>query len=93
MRCGVSQGSTLGSLPFLICINDFISATDFNSVVFADDTCVNVHSPKLNDLEEKMNKKIKRAQLWTYAVKQTINAKKFCAILLPPIKQLTPKIC
>ena len=41
---GVSQGSSLGPLFFLICINDVLSALDCTPKLFADDTCLLVQA-------------------------------------------------
>lgn len=38
MRCEVAQGSVLGSLLFILCINDLQSVTALELIMFADDT-------------------------------------------------------
>lgn len=41
VRCGIPQGSTLGTLLFLMHINDLPLATSFKVSLFADDTTFN----------------------------------------------------
>ena len=57
VRCGISQGSCLGPLLFLLYINDFPSASQFNTTLFADDTLLMLADKYLDRLETKvMNK-------------------------------------
>ena len=35
---GVQQGSSLGPLLFLLCINGLLLASQFDTILFADDT-------------------------------------------------------
>ena len=51
IRCGIQQGSCLGTLLFILYINDFencLKSTVPNK--YADDTCVNIVSENLNEL-------------------------------------------
>ena len=47
---GVPQGSTLGPLLFLIYINDVFQDIDYETILYADDATVLIHSKSLSDL-------------------------------------------
>ena len=92
-RFGVPQGSNLDPLLFLIYINDLPSAVNSVPRLFADDTCLLIHSPNTATLAENINSELANVHEWTVANKITVNPEKSLAlIILPKITTSIPDI-
>ena len=59
MSSGVSQGSILGALVFLIHINDMSQAVKCNLFLYADDSCLVCQHKDINGIEKQLNKDFK----------------------------------
>ena len=55
ITCGVPQGSILGPLLFLICINDMSQAVDSEFLLYANDTCLVFQHRDTKTIEEHLN--------------------------------------
>ena len=83
MSCGVPQGSVLGPLLFLIFINDAPKGfRDLLTIIFADDTTLQMSNQDAQALYEKVNSALALASDWFKANKLTLHPSKTKYIFL-----------
>ena len=71
------QGSILGPLLFILCINDLTNVSDdLFPILFADDTSVYIEADKESDLIKTLNEELAKLNIWLNANKLTINIAK-----------------
>ena len=79
IKTGVPQGSILGTLPFLLYINDIADITKYlKTIIYADDTMFIAdldNNPK-NEQERKINSELQLINLWLKSNKLSLNCEK-----------------
>ena len=77
IRCGVPQGSNLGSLLFLLYINDLPNCLQYSMPsMFADDMNIAVTGNSSEMIEIKLNSDLSKIHTWLVSNKLTLNVSK-----------------
>ena len=70
IKCGVPQGSIIGSLCFILCINDLQNASELiELMLFADDTSTFYSHSNSVTLESVLNKELKNIEVWLHCIR------------------------
>jgi hypothetical protein len=82
--CGVPQGSILGTLLFLVYVNDISRSCRCNILFFADDTTIYLSDSDICTLYANANIEINNLYKWFCANKLSLNANKTKYIIIRP---------
>ena len=67
---------------FLLCVNDIPSASNFDTTLFADETCLMMADKNFKQLETKVTAELKRINLWFHQNKLTLNKTKIHCLVI-----------
>ena len=81
ITCGVPQGSILGSLLFLIYVNDMSSATKNKLLLYADDSCILVSGQNKCQIEQALSQDLNEVSQWLIDNKLSLHLGKTESIL------------
>ena len=81
---GVPPGSVLGPLLFLIYNNDLPNALLNQPRFYADDTCLLIFSPNIEDLNVKSKTELHNCKIWMDLNKLSLNINKTYSLLINP---------
>jgi len=82
VTCGVPQGSTLGPLLFLLCINDLPNVlTNISSIIFADDTSLFYSGQQLHLMIPELNTQLSHLLTWLQTNRLSLNLSKTFSML------------
>ena len=84
IRNGVAQGLTFGPILSLLYINYLCDSTNCLPRLFADDTCLELHSLDSKNLEHIMNNELRNVNDGCRAIKLSLNPSKSNFLVIPP---------
>ena len=62
------QGSSLGPLLFLLCIDDLPLAAEFDAILFANDTFLALSDYNLLKLQGRVNRELSKIDFWKTSI-------------------------
>ena len=71
--CSVPQGSILGQLLFLLCVNDMPQAVKCDLFLYADDTCLTFQHENVKEIEDQLNLNFSSLRDWCINNKLSIH--------------------